>query len=975
MPRAVQYWEEQQEAEMRRRRSAHTEQEAQDRRFMQSHALADEALVSPTSISGHNRATIRCHGASTTASRHEKQSRNKESNTLQLPSMNASSLFEMFSSKNILLRSCTPSLPVDEDESKGKKNSIWSYLDLNDDLYEYDDDLKSRDATDSSEDEDYDSDMGTRKATRRRRWKKTPSPKSSRPPPRDSFRQAYDDLMFIGHGPPAPHATGQNPSQDKHRSTTPNTISSRSSYTHTTTGTTPEPGSVGRPSPTLSQIREDLWGNVPERKHSSNKIHNHGPQSHQSEQVRPSGTISDPRTINSDPVPVNHGFSTSNHSRRGPRVIKQGFGPSQVKPNPGPLRPSQDNGFDPFGLGRSRSQPRNSRGDGSGHVSSTPRISNLQVMGDVYSDHPCQSQNNPNSANANILRRKSFAPSKRDTAPGKPRPTSFGGRPTATEQHTIPQSGSDDAAVFPFGPDFSMFEDTAANGASIRDIPHSSASEEFPTIDFQDGDDTQLSTLSDSDFSAGLDGKAQNVRMNIVKKRSQRNFEMLQRMEQQQQLQQQRNHVPNYMLPRSTRNSTPVSDSTIRTPSPGHSEIVDGTHMYVGYSRFGDHARDVLQLCEHQSLPTINTRGGEVLIKVLASSISNTDCDIRRGTWPSVRLNPYIIPGVAFVGIIHATPEQQKKRSSAFPSNHMKPGEMVMSLVKSGGNARYTSIHKDQLIKVPQHLDPCTMVCLAEMYLTAFQALHHGQRGALRYRNNAFQGQSILVLNGCSCLGRAVIEVALAAGADYCYALAKERQYESIRRLGGIPLPKNPQEWLTLVGRQIHTLVTVTDHNGLYSDPLSPDHLKAVSEDGQVIFVGPPGMDSRNKFNTFAVSSSSSSIANPSKLICKSSKNSLMKRFHAYNVHDSFDADPRLAQRDLEHLVGLLEVGRLRPDVLERVPLSKVAKVHSILETKKVSGYIVCLPWMSLDGVPPAVTGSAAAAARGGTPPQQHYHV
>ena len=71
-----------------------------------------------------------------------------------------------------------------------------------------------------------------------------------------------------------------------------------------------------------------------------------------------------------------------------------------------------------------------------------------------------------------------------------------------------------------------------------------------------------------------------------------------------------------------------------------------------------------------------------------------------------------------------------------------------------------------------------------------------------------------------------------------------------------------------------------------------------------------------------------------------------MNRSFAYNVFDSWDSDPKLARKDLEHLVGLLEKGRLTPEVLERVPLSKVAKVHSILESKKVPGYIVCNPWM-----------------------------
>ena len=41
-----------------------------------------------------------------------------------------------------------------------------------------------------------------------------------------------------------------------------------------------------------------------------------------------------------------------------------------------------------------------------------------------------------------------------------------------------------------------------------------------------------------------------------------------------------------------------------------------GYYMYVAYSRFGEDARDVIQLCEHVAMPVPNTKGNEVLVKV-----------------------------------------------------------------------------------------------------------------------------------------------------------------------------------------------------------------------------------------------------------------------------------------------------------------------------------------------------------------------
>jgi NADPH:quinone reductase-like Zn-dependent oxidoreductase len=290
-------------------------------------------------------------------------------------------------------------------------------------------------------------------------------------------------------------------------------------------------------------------------------------------------------------------------------------------------------------------------------------------------------------------------------------------------------------------------------------------------------------------------------------------------------------------------------------------------------------------------------------------------------------LSPYIIPGTAFVGIIHHT-----EKKSAFSS--FKPGDSVMALVKSGCNARYMCISRDQLVKVPPKVDPDLAVCLAETYFTAFQALHLGQRTSTRYRDNALQGRSFLIMGGYSSLGRALMELSLAGGADFCYALSKEKQFSAISRLGAIPLSKDPQDWLTLIGKQIGTIITVKD-DGLYTEQVTKEHLKTLNNEGRVIVIGQPGVD-----NAFQISSPS-----VSKLICKSHRNKLSERSQCYNAFDSLASDPKQSKKDLEHLLALLEQGRLAPEVLERIPLSKVAKAQRIVESKRMSGHIVCTPW------------------------------
>ena len=261
----------------------------------------------------------------------------------------------------------------------------------------------------------------------------------------------------------------------------------------------------------------------------------------------------------------------------------------------------------------------------------------------------------------------------------------------------------------------------------------------------------------------------------------------------------------------------------------------------------------------------------------------------------------------------------------------------MISLTVSGANARYLCISRDQLVKVPEGVDPVVAACLAENYLSAFQALHLGQKTAIRYRDNAMKGRSILVLDGTSCIGQALIELALAAGAEFVYATAKEKQFSAVSKLGAIPLSRNPQDWLTLIGRQISILVCVS--NAITDETVTKEHLKALNSDGQVVFVGRPGMSD----NGIQIPGST---PNPSKLICSSGRNKLADRSQSYNVFDQWKADQKQSKRDLMHLLDLLQNRSVNPTVLETIPLSKVAKAQSILESKRLPGYIVCEPWI-----------------------------
>lgn len=354
-------------------------------------------------------------------------------------------------------------------------------------------------------------------------------------------------------------------------------------------------------------------------------------------------------------------------------------------------------------------------------------------------------------------------------------------------------------------------------------------------------------------------------------------------------------------------------------------------YMYVAYSRFSKDANEVLQVCEHTMVPMPNRKAGEVLVKVRASTVSVSDCEARKGATKQVQLSPYIIPGTAFCGQVALT-----EKKPAF--SKIGSGDIVISLCSSGCNARYLCIPRDSLVKVPKKVNPDEAACLAETYLMAFQILHLNHRSSMRYKDNSLRGQSILIMvGGFSDLCRALVELTNAAGADCCYVLVDDKEFPAVSSCGAVPLMKDPQQWLTLIGKQIDLMVACNDHD-LRTETMTRDHLKALNSEGEIVIFGKPG-DKSLPFLHLETNG-------PSRLICKTNHRSLKDRSHVYNVFDSWGKDIKQCKKDLEHLLKLLQTNRLRPPVLRRLPLTKVATAQSIVESKILPGFLVCLPWV-----------------------------
>lgn len=317
-----------------------------------------------------------------------------------------------------------------------------------------------------------------------------------------------------------------------------------------------------------------------------------------------------------------------------------------------------------------------------------------------------------------------------------------------------------------------------------------------------------------------------------------------------------------------------------------------------------------------------------------ASTISESDCIIRQGNWWGDGSPPLPnSPGVDVVGKIY---QIRQKTETVYD---LRLRQTVLSLVKWGGNSRFVALHPNQLVKVPDGLDPAQVACLPETYLSAFQVLHMGQVGNRRYRENSLKGKSILIIGSmANNMGMAIIEIALHAGAANIYATAKKKHWKHLISHGIMPLSQNPMEWIQRIEG---TMDLVLAPNGSFREDVTPVHFRALRPNhGQLILSGRRVVGNDIPIKEWK--------RDTTVLACVKNKalTKILNKSYSYDVYEEWENNLEQCKRDLYHLLQLLDRGTLKPEVLDRIPLNKVAKAQELLESKRLPGFLVCEPWM-----------------------------
>lgn len=155
-----------------------------------------------------------------------------------------------------------------------------------------------------------------------------------------------------------------------------------------------------------------------------------------------------------------------------------------------------------------------------------------------------------------------------------------------------------------------------------------------------------------------------------------------------------------------------------------------------------------------------------------------------------------------------------------------------------------------------------------------------------------------------------------------------------------IPLSSDPMEWIQKIAG---TIDFVLAPNGNLREDVTPIHYRAlVPKYGQLIICG-----HRIVGNDIPIKEWKRDHQTPT-LVCGKSKvlQKILRNSLTYDVYEEWESNLKLCKEDLHHLLKLLKCKAVNPEVLDRLPLNKVAKAQELLESKRLPGFLVCEPWI-----------------------------
>ena len=309
---------------------------------------------------------------------------------------------------------------------------------------------------------------------------------------------------------------------------------------------------------------------------------------------------------------------------------------------------------------------------------------------------------------------------------------------------------------------------------------------------------------------------------------------------------------------------------------------------------------DVLQI---EDVADPSPGAEEIVVDVEHTAINRADVLQRMGLYPDPRNREIEIPGLEYSGVVSEV---------GADVTHWSIGDRVMGIEAGGCYAEKIVTHGRQALPVPTSVAPEDASAIAEVFLTAWDALV--VQGGLT------SGRWALVHAGASGVGTAAIQVAKAIGARIVVTCSAGKA-DACRELGAdAVLERSPADWLGAL-REV-----VPGGFDVVLDVIGGDeadrNLKAVRTDGTIVQVGLMG--------------GASATVNLGLILTKRITwigTTLRSR--------PLERKLELCQRFIDEVIPLFESGALRPVIDSRYPFDQIADAHRHIESNANIGKIL----------------------------------
>jgi len=161
------------------------------------------------------------------------------------------------------------------------------------------------------------------------------------------------------------------------------------------------------------------------------------------------------------------------------------------------------------------------------------------------------------------------------------------------------------------------------------------------------------------------------------------------------------------------------------------------------------------QITEHQ-----------VLVKIKAAGVNRADTLQRRGQYPPPPGESEIL-GLEMAGeVVEAGPGCER----------LKPGDKVFGILSGGGYAEYVALDEGLAMPIPEGIEFEQAAGMAEVFLTAYQALF--------WLGRLQPGENVLIHAGASGVGTAATQLAKLAGARVLVTASSQEKLDACHALG-----------------------------------------------------------------------------------------------------------------------------------------------------------------------------------------------